>query len=245
MEFAPAPTLNSDIVAGVRGCTGVIAATEGVAEAYRPYAPWVEVIPNRMPEEISRYAAGSQRRRRTIAYLAILDPMGTQGVAPHYLDAMLVTDAIGRRPVHVIGGSDGSGEVFRNVTYTGRPLLSEVRYPRRETGALYHALAGFRVAIAPLLDTKWNRAKSWIKPLEAATVGVPCVASRTPEYVRLYNADVPVWLAETDDEWQTYLDFFLGMGETEWRTLSESLRLAAREQSIERHSEWSDLLDRL
>jgi hypothetical protein len=35
------------------------------------------------------------------------------------------------------------------------------------------------------------------------------------------------------------------MGETEWRTLSESLRLAAREQSIERHSEWSDLLDRL
>lgn len=45
--------------------------------------------------------------------------------------------------------------------------------------------ATMAVGIAPLDDTAFNRAKSWLKPLEMAAVGVPCVMSPLPEYEAL------------------------------------------------------------
>lgn len=38
------------------------------------------------------------------------------------------------------------------------------------------------VGIAPLESSKFNRAKSWLKPLEYATLGIPFVVSPLPEY---------------------------------------------------------------
>lgn len=40
------------------------------------------------------------------------------------------------------------------------------------------------IGLAPLLDTRFNRAKSWLKVLEYAALGVPSVASALPEYER-------------------------------------------------------------
>lgn len=42
-----------------------------------------------------------------------------------------------------------------------------------------------RVGVAPLADTRFNEAKSWLKPLEYGAVGVPWVAAPRAEYVRL------------------------------------------------------------
>lgn len=60
-----------------------------------------------------------------------------------------------------------------------RPWQSRDRYP--------HEIAKFDVGIAPLENTPFNRAKSWLKPLEYAACGVPCVMSPTDEYRRLHN----------------------------------------------------------
>lgn len=49
------------------------------------------------------------------------------------------------------------------------------------------AVAGIGVGIAPLADTKFNAAKSWLKPLEMSACGVPWVASPRAEYRRLYE----------------------------------------------------------
>lgn len=43
------------------------------------------------------------------------------------------------------------------------------------------------IGVAPLARSRFNRAKSWLKPLEMSAVGVPWVASHSPEYVRLYH----------------------------------------------------------
>jgi len=48
------------------------------------------------------------------------------------------------------------------------------------------AVAGLGVGIAPLADTRFNSAKSWLKPLEMCAVGVPWVASPRAEYRRLH-----------------------------------------------------------
>lgn len=65
------------------------------------------------------------------------------------------------------------------------------------------AVASLGVGIAPLADTRFNAAKSWLKPLEMSAAGVPWVASPRAEYVRLHKmgagvlADRPrVWYRE-------------------------------------------------
>jgi hypothetical protein len=65
------------------------------------------------------------------------------------------------------------------------------------------AVAELGVGIAPLADTKFNAAKSWLKPLEMSACGVPWVASPRAEYRRLHAmgagvlADRPrVWYRE-------------------------------------------------
>lgn len=50
-----------------------------------------------------------------------------------------------------------------------------------------HEIAQLDVGIAPLLNTTFNRAKSWLKPLEYAALGVPCVMSPTDEYRKLHD----------------------------------------------------------
>lgn len=48
-----------------------------------------------------------------------------------------------------------------------------------------YAYSSFDIAVVPLADTQFNAAKSWLKGLEAAALGVPFAASPTVEYERL------------------------------------------------------------
>lgn len=61
-------------------------------------------------------------------------------------------------------------------------------------------VAKIGIGVAPLADTKFNRAKSWLKMAEMAALGVPCVASPRDEYVRLHAQGVG-WLAKDDKDW--------------------------------------------
>ncbi|MER7488700.1 glycosyltransferase [Streptomyces sp. NPDC126497] len=56
------------------------------------------------------------------------------------------------------------------------------------------------IGIAPLADTAFNRAKSWLKPLELSALGVPWVASPRAEYARLHERGAGV-LADTPRRW--------------------------------------------
>jgi len=61
------------------------------------------------------------------------------------------------------------------------------------------ALTNLYVGMAPLRDTKFNRAKSWLKPLELAALGIPCVSSPLPEYRRANEAGIGVLAAQPRD----------------------------------------------
>lgn len=54
---------------------------------------------------------------------------------------------------------------------------------------LMRAVAEFTVGLVPLELSEFNAAKSWLKGLEMAAVGVPVIASPTPEYVRAWEQD--------------------------------------------------------
>jgi len=66
-------------------------------------------------------------------------------------------------------------------------------YPRK--------VANMGVVLAPLADTVFNTAKSWLKPLEAMACGVPWVASPRAEYAELARTTGVGFLANNPRQW--------------------------------------------
>ena len=63
-----------------------------------------------------------------------------------------------------------------------------------------HELGRLSVGIAPLNDTRFNQAKSWLKMLEYAAVGTPCIGSPRTEYRRIHDLGVGL-LADSPKDW--------------------------------------------
>lgn len=66
-------------------------------------------------------------------------------------------------------------------------------------------VAELGIGIAPLADTRFNKCKSWLKPLELSALGVPWVASPRDEYARLHRRGAGV-LADTPRRWYRELE---------------------------------------
>jgi hypothetical protein len=94
------------------------------------------------------------------------------------------------------GDSTGAGRAFGLAADPPGGPVSIEEWPR--------AVASLGVGIAPLADTKFNRAKSWLKPLEMSATGVPWVASPRAEYQRLHALGAGV-LADRPRSWHREL----------------------------------------
>lgn len=166
----------------------------------------------------------------------------------HPNDPAVVGPAIARlvaegERFHVTSTGEGAGRAFgladdSHVEMLRAPVeLSD--WPR----ALAERIG---IGIAPLADTKFNAAKSWLKPLELAAVGVPWVGSPSVEYRRLNSAGCGV-IAKTPQDWYKMVRF---LARNEWfrREESEKGRAVAREFALEKHAwrwweAWQDAVD--
>lgn len=61
-------------------------------------------------------------------------------------------------------------------------------------------VAKLGIGVAPLANTKFNTAKSWLKMAEMAALGVPCVVSPRVEYMRLFDMGIGM-VAEKPNQW--------------------------------------------
>lgn len=61
------------------------------------------------------------------------------------------------------------------------------------------------IAVAPLADSRFNNAKSWLKMAEYAAVGVPCIGSPREEYRRLHRKGVGL-MAKNPTEWRKQIN---------------------------------------
>lgn len=96
-----------------------------------------------------------------------------------------------------------------------------------------HELARLGVGVAPLADTRFNAAKSWLKPLELSAVGVPWVASPRAEYRRLHELGCGQ-LAEKPRDWYRALRRLVDSAELRTE-LSERGRAVAATLRLEDH----------
>lgn len=107
-------------------------------------------------------------------------------------------------------------------------------------------LARLGIGVAPLADTKFNAAKSWLKPLELSAVGVPWVGSPREEYRRLHQLGCGV-LVDRPKDWYRVLRSLL-RDERRRTELSDAGRAVAATLRLEDHAwrwweAWSDALD--
>src|SRR5689334_12826265 len=94
----------------------------------------------------------------------------------------------------------------------------------RSFDAWPRALSALGIGLAPLADSTFNRAKSWLKPLEMAAVGVPCVMSALPEYREIHSLGVGL-LAERTKDWYRLVGALV-------RDASRRAELAARGRDV-------------
>lgn len=99
----------------------------------------------------------------------------------------------------VIGGLEGIHRAWGvpgewNIHYTGPTTVHDWT----------RALGQLGVGVAPLAETKFNTAKSWLKMLEYAAAGVPAVGADMPEYDRLHKMGIGL-KARKPNDWYNHL----------------------------------------
>lgn len=101
------------------------------------------------------------------------------------------------------------------------------------------AIAQFDVGIVPLEPTPFNEAKSWLKGLEYAAVGVPFAATPTGPYRALAEMGVGL-LAETPRQWEGIVKRLLRDDDYRHNIAAQGRSVAAR-MTVESHAgEWLD-----
>lgn len=129
----------------------------------------------------------------------------------------------------VVGPVDGvakrlnlSDTVMGNLEYTGTLDL---------TSDWPNGLASLGIGVAPLAKTRFNDAKSHLKMLEMAALGVPCVVTPSREYAALHREGIGL-TAETPNAWFKRLRGLVH-DESQRVELSERGRDVARRWTIE------------
>jgi hypothetical protein len=101
------------------------------------------------------------------------------------------------------------------------------------------AVAELGVGIAPLADTRFNRSKSWLKPMEMCAAGVPWVASPRAEYRRLHAMGAGV-LADRPRAWYRELKRLHGSAALR-AEMSEAGRAVAAQLRLADHAwRWAE-----
>jgi hypothetical protein len=100
----------------------------------------------------------------------------------------------------------------------------------------HQALATVGVAIVPLVDTRFNAGKSWLKGLELAAVGTPFVASPRAEYRRLHALGVGR-LAEKPRDWYRQLRDLVDSADLRAEEAARNRELVRRHLRLEDHAE--------
>lgn len=115
--------------------------------------------------------------------------------------------------------------------------LLRLKEPPHVTGAVdleeawARTLATIGIGVAPLADSQFNRAKSWLKPMEMAAVGVPCVMSPRIEYSSIMEQGVGT-VSHKGKDWYTNLRH-LADSPAMRQEFSERGREVARKWTIE------------
>jgi hypothetical protein len=154
----------------------------------------VSVIPNAIPRRIAELTPAYERPFRTLT----VGWTGSVFTHPHDLQEVgtglqtALTRSEGALRFAILGQAYGARE---RLGLGSDPI----EYPWNASVDAYLESVGqlFDIGIAPLRDDKFNKSKSWLKPLEYAARGVYVIRSKVDEYERLGIG----WRARSPKDW--------------------------------------------
>lgn len=202
----------------------VVVSTPRLAEVFAPHGR-VSVVRNYVEDawlDISRPPSDG----RVLGWTGTLatHPTDLAECGSAFADAI---EATGARP-YVVG--DGDALAHFGITEPRGAYAEWVeldQYP--------HELAKFSVGVVPLEDSKFNEAKSWLKGLEYAAMGVPFVASPVREYREFVEGLPGCSTAKRYRHWLRDLTALLERDDLD--EVSEALRTVVRERfTISKHA---------
>jgi predicted O-methyltransferase YrrM len=186
-HFAADPRARDSVEYCLRRADMVTVSTPYLAELYAPFSSNIRVLPNYV--KASLLDMPRKRRERVT--------VGWQGGTSHLIDLCAVQD-----PLRQV--LDAHPDV--DMHWIGWDMSPLVRRPCRFTPWFddvgdYYKAVDFDIAIAPLADVPFNRAKSHLKALDAAARGIPIVATDMEPYRDFVIDGVTGYLVRTEDEW--------------------------------------------
>lgn len=189
-------------------CDVVTTTGEDLAATLREHHGDVRIIPNALPMDFHRY--GGDHTPPLV--------IGWAGGNSHRDDLNIIKsvllEVLDNRP-NVVAALAGCGEHIQHprVIHLNAVVIEH-----------YHKLLStFDIGLAPLVDDRFNRAKSDLKPLEYAAVGIPCIASPVGPYRDL---DRGVLLASKLSDWRRHLYRLIAAAEERQALADEGLAWA-------------------
>jgi glycosyltransferase involved in cell wall biosynthesis len=171
----------------------VTVSTPYLAELYAPFSSNIRVLPNCVKAEL----LDMPRKRRDRVTI------GWQGGLSHLVDMCVIQDeltsVLEAHPdvdMHFIGQDFSPLQWVRNPALEARCRFS----PWCDDVGDYYKLYDFDIAIAPLADRPFNKAKSHLKALEAAARGVPVIAQDMEPYREFVRDGETGYLVRTGEE---------------------------------------------
>lgn len=143
-----------------------------------------EILPNYVPESIFNLPVEHSWATPTVGWTGTLQTHPTDLQVTNGQVGKVVSDA--SAPFFVVGERRGVAEALK---LRGNTSISDTGWIPLE---IYYATMGANIdlGIVPLERSDFNNAKSCLKGLEFAALGIPFVASATYDYLRLAEAGV-------------------------------------------------------
>lgn len=213
------------------------------------------VLPNLVPE--AYLSIWGLKRPETVGWsgLVVTHPGDLKSTDGGIASAIIGTDW----SFHVIGSPDAvAQELGLPSTVTGRTLIEgnkrtgEIRrspevLPTEQltsTGQVPFVeyasqLAELEIGVVPLKDSPFNRAKSALKAIEMAAVGVPVVMAPTPDNLRVHKQGIGL-VAESRGQWKRLVSRLMGSVDGRYE-MAEQGREVMATQTYEQHcGRWLD-----
>lgn len=204
-------------------CTGVTVSTPTLATGYktRTRAP-IAVIENTLNWDTWRDVVVPPSDRLRVGWMG--------GTGWHLKDLELLRGVVGpwvaaHPEVDFVAAGDGHTHEILGI-----PKAQRITYPTVPHDRLPEITATMDIGLVPLAKSRFNDAKSYLKGLEYAACGIPCIASPVAEYRRWVDPGVNGFLAEKPKDWLKYLTIMASD-----RGMRERMGAAARAQA-ERHT---------
>jgi glycosyltransferase involved in cell wall biosynthesis len=185
---------------------GLTVTTKELKDNYRKSNKNIHIFPNYLDYEFRKWPQFKTYQRDVVR-------IGWAGSSSHKQDIEIVGPALHevlRQHDNVVYVHFSDRNLFNHIVSNFdlpenkcvfvQPVPFE-HYPEK--------LENFDIGLCPIVNSKFNQAKSCLKPLEYSACGIPFIASDVMPYTRYTEQGKDGFLARTTNDWITYMNLLI------------------------------------